>query len=114
MQINRQMNHLIKLRGERDVIRLRNSTEDKRAFRRVLTSADRKIKLKKVVFVTFLTVFSAIFGFRPIRTIDLIEINDQKLAPFNYFCRSPAYLLHRPLLKTIFCCRRRSFHGMSS
>ena len=30
----------IKLRGERDVIRLRNPTEDKRAFRRMLTSAD--------------------------------------------------------------------------
>ena len=27
-------------RGERDVIRLRNTTEDKRAFRRMLTSAD--------------------------------------------------------------------------
>ena len=36
----------------------------------------RKIKLKKVVFVTFLTVFSAIFGFWPIRMLDLIEIND--------------------------------------
>ena len=35
-----------------------------------------KIKLKKVVFVTFLAVFSAIFGFHPIRTLDLIEIND--------------------------------------
>jgi len=32
------MNHI---RGERDVIRLRNPTEDKRAFRRMLTSADR-------------------------------------------------------------------------
>ena len=30
------------------------------------------IKLKKVVFVTFLTVFSAIL----VRTLDLIEIND--------------------------------------
>ena len=30
----------IELRGERDVIRLRNPTEDKRAFRRMLTSAD--------------------------------------------------------------------------
>ena len=30
----------IKLRGERDVIRLRNPTEDKRAFRRMLMSAD--------------------------------------------------------------------------
>ena len=29
-----------KPRGERDVIRLRNPTEDKRAFRRMLTSAD--------------------------------------------------------------------------
>ena len=28
-------------RGERDVIRLRNPTEDKRAFRQMLTSADR-------------------------------------------------------------------------
>ena len=27
-------------RGERDVIRLRNPTEDKKAFRRMLTSAD--------------------------------------------------------------------------
>ena len=31
----------INLRGERDVIRLRNPTEDKKAFRRMLTSADR-------------------------------------------------------------------------
>ena len=31
----------ITLRGERDVICLRNLTEDKRAFRRMLTSADR-------------------------------------------------------------------------
>ena len=28
-------------RAERDVIRLRNQTEDERAFRRMLTSADR-------------------------------------------------------------------------
>ena len=35
-----------------------------------------KIKLKKVVFVLFLTVFLAIFEFQPIRTLDLIEIND--------------------------------------
>ena len=35
-----------------------------------------KIKLKKVVFVTFLTVFSAIFGSRQTRTLDLIEIID--------------------------------------
>ena len=35
-----------------------------------------KIKLKKFVFVTFLAVFSAIFGFQPIRTLDIIEIND--------------------------------------
>ena len=32
------------LRGERDVIRLRNPTEDKRALRRTLTSADRNIE----------------------------------------------------------------------
>ena len=39
-----QMSHShINLRGERDVIRLRNPTEDKRAFRRMLTSADRFI-----------------------------------------------------------------------
>ena len=50
-----------------------------------------KIKLKKVVFVKILNVFSAIFGFQPIRTLDLIEINDQKLAPFNCFCRSSIY-----------------------
>ena len=35
-----------------------------------------KIKLKKVVFVTFLAVFLAIVEFQPIRTLDLIEIND--------------------------------------
>ena len=35
-----------------------------------------KIKLKKGVFVTFLTAFLAIFGFRLIRTLDLPEIND--------------------------------------
>ena len=35
-----------------------------------------KIKLKKVVFVMFLTVFLTIFEFQPIRTLDLIEIND--------------------------------------
>ena len=33
-------------------------------------------KAKKVVFVTFLTVLLAIFGFLPIRMLDLIEIND--------------------------------------
>ena len=42
-----------------------------------------KIKLKKVVFVTFLAVFSAIYGFQPLRTLELIEINDYKLTPFN-------------------------------
>ena len=30
---------------------------------------------EKVVFVAFLIVFSAILGFRLIRTLDLIEIN---------------------------------------
>ena len=35
-----------------------------------------KIRLTKVVFVTFLTVLLAIFGFPPIRMLDLIEIND--------------------------------------
>ena len=34
-------------RGERDVIRLRNPTEDKRAFRRMLTSADQTRKDKR-------------------------------------------------------------------
>ena len=35
------MNHIhFKLGGERDVIRLRNPSENKRAFRRMLTSAD--------------------------------------------------------------------------
>ena len=33
-------------------------------------------KAKKVFFVTFLTVLLAIFGFLPIRMLDLIEIND--------------------------------------
>ena len=34
------MNQHIQLGGERDVIRLRNPTEDKSDFRRMLTSAD--------------------------------------------------------------------------
>ena len=34
------MDHILNLRGERDVIRLRNPTEDERAFRRMLASAD--------------------------------------------------------------------------
>ena len=39
-------------RGERDVIRLRNPTEDKRAFRRMLTSADPATKAdSKVLWV---------------------------------------------------------------
>ena len=38
--IELQMDHILNLRGERDVIRLRNPTEDERAFRRILTSAD--------------------------------------------------------------------------
>ena len=49
-----------------------------------------KIKLKKVVFVTFLAVFPAIYGFQPLRTLELIEINDYKLIPFNRFCHLPA------------------------
>ena len=35
-------------RGERDVIRLRNPTEDKRAFRRMLTSADLSGRWRQV------------------------------------------------------------------
>ena len=33
-------------RGECDVIRLRNPTEDKRAFRRMLTSADLELQVE--------------------------------------------------------------------
>ena len=33
----------ITLQGEGDVIRLRNPTEDKRAYRRMLSSADRLV-----------------------------------------------------------------------
>ena len=40
-------------RGERDVIRFRNSTEDKRAFRRMLTSADLYTKLVRVISLCF-------------------------------------------------------------
>ena len=36
------MKHTCIPRGELDVIRLRNPTEDERAFRRMLTSADRR------------------------------------------------------------------------
>ena len=49
-----------------------------------------KIKIKKVVFVTFLAVFSAIYGFQPLRTLELIDINDYKLTPFHRFCHLPA------------------------
>ena len=37
-------------RGERDVISLRKTTEDKRAFRRMLTSADQIIQPRPKVF----------------------------------------------------------------
>ena len=47
-------------RGERDVIRLRNPTEDKRAFRRMLTSADQPTQPGPQVFSSqkgsFLTI----------------------------------------------------------
>ena len=43
-------------RGERDVIRLRNLTEDKRAFRRMLTSADRTGMLRKQIALECLWV----------------------------------------------------------
>ena len=36
--------------GERDVISLRNPTEDKRAFQRMLTSADQTIQPRPQVF----------------------------------------------------------------
>ena len=38
------------LRGERDVIRLRNPTEDKRALRRMLTSADPSEILENIQY----------------------------------------------------------------
>ena len=40
------------LRGERDVIRLRNPTEDKRALRRMLTSADPPSRLQFLLKVS--------------------------------------------------------------
>ena len=43
----------IKLRGERDVIGLRNPTEYKRAFRRMLTSADLHKVIKVPSVITF-------------------------------------------------------------
>ena len=46
-------------RGERDVIRLRNPTEDKRAFRRMLTSADLLTQQTDDDF--FLKVFVLLF-----------------------------------------------------
>ena len=49
-----------------------------------------KTKLKKVVYVTFSIVFSAIFLYRPIRMLDLIEINNYNLTPLNRFCNLPA------------------------
>ena len=45
-------------RGERDVIRLRNPTEDKRAFRRMLTSADHPGERH---FIFILTVVKNVF-----------------------------------------------------
>ena len=55
------MNHLIlKLRVERDVIRLRNPTEDKRAFRRILTSADHHTYNFRESLVTTFNVQSSI------------------------------------------------------
>ena len=60
-----------------------------------------KIKLKKVVFLTYLAVFSAIYGFQPIRTLELIDINDYKLTPFNQFCYLPAQFLHGPLITSM-------------
>ena len=50
LETNRQIIRQIRVddrsipRGERDVIRLRNATEDERIFRRMLTSADRDKK----------------------------------------------------------------------
>ena len=49
----------IKLRGERDVIGLRNPTEYKRAFRRMLTSADlHKASQQPPLFFLFFNVSS--------------------------------------------------------
>ena len=48
-------------RGERDVTRLRNPTEDKRAFRRMLTSAERLLKLEQNAKTTFLQYESSLF-----------------------------------------------------
>ena len=49
----------IKLRGERDVIGLRNPTEYKRAFRRMLTSADlHKAPQQPALFFLFFDVSS--------------------------------------------------------
>ena len=46
------------IRGDRDVIRLRNPTEDKRAFRRMLTSADRSVD---GICIKLLTLTEAMF-----------------------------------------------------
>ena len=43
------------LRGERDVIRLRNPTEDKRALRRMLTSADLLGDVRHLEYINFVT-----------------------------------------------------------
>ena len=48
-------------RGERDVTRLRNPTKDKRAFRRMLTSAKRLLKLEQNAKTTFLQHESSLF-----------------------------------------------------
>ena len=62
------------LQGERDVIRLRNPTEDKRALRRMLTSADR-IRLNSALIVGCL-VFRLISGYTGERLIPSLRRKD--------------------------------------
>ena len=57
-----------------------------------------KTKGKNVVYVGVFRVFWATFLYRPIRFVDLIEINNKNLTLFNRFCVWPAQFLRGPLL----------------
>ena len=49
-----------------------------------------KTTLKNVVYVGVFLVFWVIFLYRPIRFVDLIEIDNENLTPVNQFCIWPA------------------------
>ena len=66
-----------------------------------------KIKLKKVVFVTFFFVFSSIFGFQPIRTHHFIEIKNSACLVLTHV------LLPVPVVYDTWTARGRAGGGRS-